>query len=571
MFRFQETLPKLPLPSLKKTCEGYLNMVRPLLTESEFIITRKAVMDFHQGVGKQLQNQLKMIDLSTNTSYLHAFMEDNYLENRSPLPVNRNPVTLAEPISEYSNLTFPHFVANIVHNTLIFYMNIKNRELSPDIEIGKDKGHLYGMCMFQYDKMFGSTRIPCIKRDIFQVHNNSVHAIVIYRNVFYTLPLIKEGKISVVREIEQKIKWIIKDVPFGPPVGVLTGMNRTDWAIIRFYMASVSKKNKRSLELIDKALFVICLDETFPYSLEEELKNGFYGFQNRWFDKPIQLIFTPNNCWSFNMEHTGFDGYLKVKFFREVNRKIQGYKQVVTTCDPPKKLQWELNQKVLKEIDRASIALESLNARHELMVLEFKEFGSDWVESHGLDSDAFFQLAIQLAYIRLHGHIGSISEVVGTRNFQYGRFETFLTVTDESVKFIKTISEADSNEIRYSYLKRAVNAHYQNILNCKQGNYIRFHLFALRTLALYQGLAIDMFQDNAYKNIFCQPIVCTTSLGPRYISCSPFVTAHGYSINYTISKEKIVLNVLTSEQRAEEFIKEINLSLLELKNIAEVK
>ncbi|MGH8002569.1 MAG: choline/carnitine O-acyltransferase, partial [Brasilonema sp.] len=45
MYQFQESLAKLPLPRLEDTCECYLQMVTPLLTETERARTTAAVMD----------------------------------------------------------------------------------------------------------------------------------------------------------------------------------------------------------------------------------------------------------------------------------------------------------------------------------------------------------------------------------------------------------------------------------------------------------------------------------------------------------------------------------------------
>jgi hypothetical protein len=46
MLRFEESLPKLPVPTLEETATRYLKSVHPLLSSSEFESTTKAVQEF---------------------------------------------------------------------------------------------------------------------------------------------------------------------------------------------------------------------------------------------------------------------------------------------------------------------------------------------------------------------------------------------------------------------------------------------------------------------------------------------------------------------------------------------
>ncbi len=44
-------------------------------------------------------------------------------------------------------------------------------------------------------------------------------------------------------------------------MGILTGEDRDKWAKARQELVSISATNARNLDVIDKALFVLCLDE----------------------------------------------------------------------------------------------------------------------------------------------------------------------------------------------------------------------------------------------------------------------------------------------------------------------
>src|ERR1700728_1667206 len=60
MLRFQESLPKLPVPTLEETAARYVKSIHPLLSSSEFESSKKAVEEFIKpgGVGSKLQEKL---------------------------------------------------------------------------------------------------------------------------------------------------------------------------------------------------------------------------------------------------------------------------------------------------------------------------------------------------------------------------------------------------------------------------------------------------------------------------------------------------------------------------------
>ena len=59
MLKYQSSLPKLPVPPLHQSLEKYLKAVRPLVNDEEFKKTSKAVEEFGNGTGLQLQKALE--------------------------------------------------------------------------------------------------------------------------------------------------------------------------------------------------------------------------------------------------------------------------------------------------------------------------------------------------------------------------------------------------------------------------------------------------------------------------------------------------------------------------------
>lgn len=102
---FQRSLPRLPVPDLKLTCQRYLKAQLPLLSKNDYLKTKKNVEHFEQNDGIMFQDMLKKKNnLNKNTSYITEDWFNMYLSDRSPLPINYNPLLVFKRSdNEYSN------------------------------------------------------------------------------------------------------------------------------------------------------------------------------------------------------------------------------------------------------------------------------------------------------------------------------------------------------------------------------------------------------------------------------------------------------------------------------------
>lgn len=71
-FANQDSLPKLPIPELEKTCSRYLEALSALQSPREQEETKAAVQDFLKTDGPVLQERLKNY-ASSKTSYIEQF------------------------------------------------------------------------------------------------------------------------------------------------------------------------------------------------------------------------------------------------------------------------------------------------------------------------------------------------------------------------------------------------------------------------------------------------------------------------------------------------------------------
>lgn len=60
-------------------------------------------------------------------------------------------------------------------------------------------------------------------------------------------------------------------------IGVLTTLQRDEWAKARYQLVQSSETNKSSLGVIDSALFVLVLDDYFPKDVHDAAANMLHG------------------------------------------------------------------------------------------------------------------------------------------------------------------------------------------------------------------------------------------------------------------------------------------------------
>lgn len=90
----------------------------------------------------------------------------------------------------------------------------------------------------------------------------------------------------------------------GIPVAALTAVDRTTWADARETHFGEGI-NKASMDLLERAALVVCLDEEAPATLNEQGHLLMHGNgSSRWFDKSIQIIVFSNGKAGFNGEHS---------------------------------------------------------------------------------------------------------------------------------------------------------------------------------------------------------------------------------------------------------------------------
>lgn len=131
---FQKSLPRLPVPDLNNTKDRYLNALRPLLSQDKYNEAVKRTSTFVDTEGKILQEKLIAKDkINKHTSYISDYWFDLYLRDRSPLPINYNPLLVLQNDvrPEYNNQLVR--ATNLLISAVRFVMSLREEILEPEV------------------------------------------------------------------------------------------------------------------------------------------------------------------------------------------------------------------------------------------------------------------------------------------------------------------------------------------------------------------------------------------------------------------------------------------------------
>jgi len=497
---------------------------------------------------------------------------------------------------------------SLIYAFLRFYRKIKRGELTRDYERNFDKKML-PMCMSQYQNLFAATRIPKIGCDESLHYENSTHIVVLVAGQYYWFDVfdkeeVEKGdwrSVGILSEydIEVNLRFILnhfKTSPFAerlPPLGVLTTLNRNHWALLRDELTTNSL-NKESLEKVESALFVVCLDDVTPSSPNEVSKVLLHGDgRNRWFDKSLQLIIASNGKSGINMEHSGLDGHTVLRFATDVY--LDSIKHYVPRSRSlrlgrlePQLLHWKISASIITAISNAGEQVDKIIEQVETQVLEFTDYGKDLIISHKLSPDGYVQMGFQLAYFRVFGQITNIYESCSTKRYAFGRTETLRGITKECVAFLHSFTSSSiSRGEKLKKLRAAVESHSNLMKDCKEGRGVDRHLFGLKNIALQRikqqqqlqatgentapvAKLPELFEDSSYKT-FSESVLSTSNCGGKALILFGFgpVVPRGFGIGYLINSDSIIVNLTSRHRRTNFFMKALEWSFLYMRAVLE--
>ncbi|KAG6030503.1 hypothetical protein E4U41_007813 [Claviceps citrina] len=550
--RFQDSLPRLPVPTLEETSNRYLKSVHPLLSASEYAASKAAVQDFIKpgGVGRKLQDKLvaRREDPQTRNWIYEWWNDAAYLAYRDPVVPyvsyfysHRDDRTRRNPAKR---------AAAITSAVLEFKKLVDTDSLEPE--------HMkkLPLCMDSYKWMFNATRMVARPADHpikFPASENK-HIIVIRRNQFFSILHEVDGKQLNTSEFEKQFNKIYQLAEQVPAVGALTSENRDIWADARELLVQTSSKNRDALRAIDSASFVVCLDDACPITLEERAHQYWHGDgANRWYDKPLQFIVNDNGTSGFMGEHSMMDGTPTHRLNDYINDLIFGNK--IDFSDPsnrsdlpePQLLEFDITPPIRAEIDRAVADFNTVISQHQLAVQAYQGYGKSLIKQFKCSPDAYVQMIIQLAYYKMYGKNRPTYESATTRRFQLGRTETCRTVSDESVAWCASMSEPSQKDtVKIDLFRKAIDAHLEYISAASDGKGVDRHLFGLKKLLEEGEETPAIYKDPAF-GYSSSWYLSTSQLSSEFFNGYGWsqVIDDGFGIAYMINEDSINFNIVS--------------------------
>lgn len=560
MLRFQESLPRLVVPTLQETAERYVKSVHPLLSTPEFEFTQSAVTEFLKpgGVGEALQNKLlaKAADPNVKNWLIDWWNASAYLGYRDPVVPY---VSYFYSYKDDKKRRDPaKRAAAITTAALEFKKMVDGGTLEPEYMRKQP------MCMDSYKWMFNACRIPKkpVDEPIKYPASEHKYFIVIRKNHFFKVFHEVDGAQLNTHELEAQFARINKlaNSSIAPAVGALTSENRDIWTDARQTLLEAAPENAVALATIESASFVICLDDTSPVTLEDRAHQYWHGDgQNRFFDKPLQFIVNENGTAGFIGEHSMMDGTPTHRLNDYINESIFKNKldfssgSVRSSLPDPTPVNFTVNDAVHAAIDQAQRDFRKVIGLHDLRVLAFHGYGKGLIKKFRCSPDAYVQMIIQLAYFKMYGKNRPTYESTATRKFQLGRTETCRTVSDESVSWCNAMADPDvATQTCIGLFRKAISAHVKYITEASDGRGVDRHLFGLKNL-LEPGQELpSLFKDPAYS-YSSSWFLSTSQLSSDHFNGYGWsqVIDGGFGIAYMINENNLQFNIVSKKLGAD--------------------
>ncbi|RDW92057.1 putative choline carnitine o-acyltransferase protein [Coleophoma crateriformis] len=552
MLRFEDSLPKLPVPTLEETAARYLKSVHPILSKSEFESTTAAVKEFIQpgGIGSKLQEKLiARREDPQHKNWIYEWWNDAaYL-------------TYRDPVVPYVSYFYSHRddrrrrdpskrAAAISTAALEFKKMVDQGTLEPEYM------KKLPISMESYQWMFNACRVPARPKDYSEQYSpaENKHILVIRKNQFWKVVHEIDGKQLNTSELEQQFKRIYQKAEKVPAVGVLTSENRDVWTDAREVLLKAHPSNAKALKDVEAASFVVCLDDAAPVTLEERAHQYWHGDgQNRWFDKPLQFIINDNGTAGFMGEHSMMDGTPTHRLNDYVNEVIFNNKldfsdpSIRSSIPEPSIIKFHITKEVQGEIEKATKDFIEVIGQHELRVQAYQGYGKGLIKKFKCSPDAYVQMIIQLAYYKMYGINRPTYESAATRRFQQGRTETCRSVSDDSVAFCKAMGNPDiEDKDTVALFRKAVNSHVEYITAASDGKGVDRHLFGLKKLLGTNDELPPIYKDPAYAYSSTWRI-SSSQLSSEYFNGYGWsqVVDDGWGIAYMINENSIQFNVVS--------------------------
>ncbi|KAF5927849.1 hypothetical protein HPG69_000755 [Diceros bicornis minor] len=416
-FQYQDSLPSLPVPSLEESLKKYLESVKPFANEKEYKKTEEIVKKFQNGIGRELHQKLLERAKGKKNWLEEWWLNVAYLDVRAPSQLN---VNFAGPAPHFEHYWPPQEGTQLERGSISLWHNLSYWQLLRKEKLPVHKVGNIPLDMNQFRMLFSTCKVPGITRDsvmsYFRTENEGhcpSHVVVLCR-----------GRVFVFDARE--------------------------------YLISLDPENLTMLEKIQSSLLVYSIEDGRPHVTPEDYSQITAMLLTgdptvRWGDKSYNLVSFSNGVFGCNCDHAPYDAMVIVNISHYVDEKIfenEGRwkgSEKVRDIPLPEELVFTVDEKILDCINQAKAQYLKQASDLQILVYAFTSFGKKLTKKMMLHPDTFIQLALQLAYYRLHGRPGCCYETAMTRYFYHGRTETVRSCTVEAVRWCQSMQDPSTS------------------------------------------------------------------------------------------------------------------------------
>jgi carnitine O-acetyltransferase len=509
-FAQEDSLPRVPLPTLEASCERFLTWCAPLLTADERAATEAEVTAFLRpdGPGRVLQAALEEYDATEGVhSWLDTFWPYRYLGRRDRIALNANFFFLFKD----SGRPQVERAAGLIAGAVNYKRQLDLGLIPPVMQRGVPQS------MVQNKFLFSATRIPGAQQDTVRAPysaqspgpSTARHIVVFFRGAMFRLDVLgADGVPHSLDDLEAGLHAVMKagaePAAADTSVGHLTTMARAEWAAARESLLACHPRNADALYDIETALFCVCLEDFAPADTQAACDQLLYGDRgNRWFDKAVSFIVFADGRAGINVEHCELDGTTILSFTdallttqaEEHSRQSGARSQGLPALEP---VVFELNDALRAQVRSAADAFAAYGENTATSTVSFADFSSNAAKALGVSPDAFVQVAYQLAHQRAKGHLGATYESIATRQYRLGRTEAMRVVTPGIRDFVAAMENpAADEETRRAAFRAAAEQHVARAKECQLGQAPEQHLWELELIQRRRGAELGVTEQPA--------------------------------------------------------------------------
>ncbi|CAB3235091.1 unnamed protein product [Arctia plantaginis] len=513
------------------------------------------------------------------------WLNDMYLKVRLPLPINSNP-GMVFPRRHFAKMEEVADLGALFIDDILDYKEMLDRgELPLERATSREKGQ--PLCMEQFYRLLGVCRIPEVGKDRLELpavksgkEEQEELVVVACRNYFYPIPVkaVDRGRITP-GEIQAQLLHAMVDAAGAPPaprIGLLTSMNRDQWARAREHLIK-DEMNRMNLELISRALCILCLDEAGGDRADTDpetnaMLRAMHGAgtrhhsANRWFDKTVQLIISSDGTVGMCYEHSSAEGVAVVRLAERALARAEVADRPApppALLPAPQAMKWNIVPDVQRTIEHAARELDRAISDLDFKVYTYRGYGREFMKSCRTSPDVYIQLAIQYAYYKMYGYLVTTYESASLRRFRQGRVDNIRSAHGAALAWAAAMCTADASplndgtdegqkkvsfnlygeqkkiELFEEAARKQTSIMEANIL----GKGIDNHLLGLREMARETlGELPPVFCDTAYKQMFefkMSTSQVTTTTDGTFMGYGA-VCPDGYGCCYNPKKDSII-------------------------------